>query len=133
MNPFYKYLTEEDKLQEAVIRYAWAVHRLKAIPMNIESNKSQYERFKFKYMGNYKGILDTFLPYPNSKYHGLFIELKTKDRKVFKKDGTLYASGKDTHEAQVAEIERLNKQGYYACFAFGFDQAKTIIDNYIKG
>lgn len=132
MNNFRKYLGKEDTLQEGVINYVLISHRVKVIPMNIEHKKTPFERYKSKTMGNYRGIPDLFIPYPNKDYHGLFIELKTKDRKVFKKDGSLYAGGKETHEAQLKELERLNKLGYLALMVFGFDEAKKVIDNYFK-
>jgi hypothetical protein len=132
MNNYRKYLGREDKIQEAVIKYALQVHRAKAIPMNIEHKKTPFERYKAKIMGNYKGIVDLFIPYPNKDYHGLFIELKTADRKVFKSNGELYANGKETHAAQIKEIERLNKSGYLALMVFGLDEAMKVLDKYFK-
>lgn len=132
MNNYRKYLGEEDILQEAVIKYVYYTYRVKAIPMNTEHKKSRFECYKSKVLGNYKGIVDLFIPYPNKHYNGLFIELKTEGRKVFKKDGTLYANGKETHEAQLKELERLNKLGYLALMVFGFDEVKKVLDKYFK-
>ena len=65
---------------------------------------------------------------PNSKYKGLFIELKVKS--PYKKDGTLR---KDEHlENQQRTIFELQKLGYFAVFAVGFDEAKKIIDEYLR-
>lgn len=65
---------------------------------------------------------------PNGKYHGLFIELKVES--PFKKNGDLKKSG---HlKAQRNTIEQLNKIGYYACFSWGFEMTKELIDNYLK-
>lgn len=65
---------------------------------------------------------------PNQKYHGLFIELKSKS--PFKKDGELF---KDEHlESQQKTIDDLNKKGYYACFSWGFEKTTNIINDYLN-
>lgn len=64
---------------------------------------------------------------PNSKFSGLFIELKIKS--PFKKDGCLL---KSEHLAnQKTSIDNLNKLGYFATFAVGFEESKQIIDEYL--
>lgn len=64
---------------------------------------------------------------PNRKFSGLFIELKVKS--PFKKDGCLLRS---EHLAnQQRTIDHLNKIGYFATFAVGFDETKKIIDEYM--
>ena len=64
-------------------------------------------------------------------YHGLFLELKREGTRIYKKDGTLVA---DQHiREQHALLVELEKRGYAARFAVGFDQAKQIIDEYLGG
>lgn len=64
-------------------------------------------------------------------YHGLFVELKREGTRILKKDGTLVA---DQHiREQHALLVELEKRGYAARFAVGFDQAKQIIDEYLGG
>lgn len=64
-------------------------------------------------------------------YHGLFLELKRDGTRILKKDGTLVA---DQHiREQHALLVELERRGYMACFAVGFDQAKQIIDGYLGG
>lgn len=76
-----------------------------------------------------KGFPDLFIAMPNKTYHGLFIELKNDGVSVFKKDGTLR---KDEHLEKQNEVhQELNKVGYFATFAIGFDEAKKIIDQYL--
>jgi hypothetical protein len=71
---------------------------------------------------------DIYILEPNKWYHGLIIELKAKN--IYKKDGTLL---KDEHlQDQQKMIDRLIKKGYKAKFAVGFDEAKKIIDEYLK-
>ena len=64
-------------------------------------------------------------------YHGLFIELKRQGTRIFKKNGTLVA---DAHiREQFDMLEELRQRGYAAEFACGFDEAKKLIDDYMKG
>lgn len=62
---------------------------------------------------------------------GLFVELKREGTRILKKDGTLVA---DRHiREQYALLMELERRGYMARFAVGFDQAKQIIDEYLGG
>jgi hypothetical protein len=62
---------------------------------------------------------------------GLFLELKREGTRIYKKDGTLVA---DQHiREQHTLLVELERRGYMACFAVGFDQAKQIIDEYLGG
>lgn len=62
-------------------------------------------------------------------YHGLFIELKRPDVKIYKKNGELVAN--EHIREQAALLDELRKCGYKAEFACGFDEAKKIIDEYL--
>lgn len=63
--------------------------------------------------------------------HGLFIELKKDGTKILKKDGTLVT---DEHiREQFDMLHDLRARGYAAEFACGFDEAKKLIDDYMKG
>lgn len=62
--------------------------------------------------------------------YGLFLELKKEGTRLKKKDGS-WAS---EHIAEQAEtLAKLRQAGYKAEFAVGFEQAKQIIDEYLKG
>lgn len=64
-------------------------------------------------------------------YAGLFIELKREGTRIFKKDGKLVA---DEHiREQFDMLADLRNRGYAAEFACGFDEAKKLIDDYMKG
>lgn len=64
-------------------------------------------------------------------YHGLYLELKADGNSPFKKDGTLK---KDEHlEEQNEMLQELERRGYVARFATGFDEAKKLIDDYLGG
>ena len=74
---------------------------------------------------------DMFLAEPRGKYSGLFIELKREGTRIFKKDGALVA---DEHiREQFDMLHDLRRKGYAAEFACGFDEAKKLIDDYMKG
>lgn len=69
--------------------------------------------------------------YYEMKYAGLFIELKREGTRIFKKDGALVA---DEHiREQFDMLHDLRRKGYAAEFACGFDEAKKLIDDYMKG
>lgn len=71
---------------------------------------------------------DLLIFVPKGDYHGLFLELKAKT--IYKKDGTLLKN--DHVESQAETLRQLRLLGYCAEFAVGFDEAKLIIDNYMK-
>lgn len=64
-------------------------------------------------------------------YHGLFLELKRSDVKIYKKNGDLVAN--EHIREQAAALDELRQRGYIAEFACGFDEAREIIDKYLGG
>lgn len=66
-----------------------------------------------------KGMLDLCLCLPNKNHHALFIEMKAKTKTA------------RVSKEQRIWIERLNSNGYLAIVAFGFSQAKEIIEKYL--
>lgn len=62
-------------------------------------------------------------------YHGLFLELKKEGTRLRKKNGD-YAS--DHIKEQSLLLRELGDRGYMAVFAVGFDEAKRIIDEYLR-
>ena len=86
---------------------------------------------KHKRLQQHRGYPDLFIAEPRGEYHGAYIELKKAGTRIFKKDGTLVA---DEHiREQFDVLEQLRKRGYMAEFACGFDEAKKIIDKYLRG
>lgn len=67
-------------------------------------------------------------PMPDKGYCALFIELKKEGTRLFKKDGT---PASDHIKEQSELLEELERWGYKAVFAVGFDEAKRIIDEYL--
>ena len=88
--------------------------------------------------GGLRGYPDMFIAEPVPRcinggwkdvWNGLFIELKKEGTRLKKKNGE-WAS---EHIAEQADmLERLEFRGYKASFAVGFDEAKQIIDSYLK-
>lgn len=65
-----------------------------------------------------RGVSDFFLPLPKKSYHGLWIELKRKKKYVISKE-------------QKEWIERMRLLNYRAEFAYGFEDAKKIVEEYM--
>lgn len=88
------------------------------VPQSVRNTKIQKKGFKTP---------DLMIFEPKGKYHGLFIELKVET--PFKKNGELKKS--EHLEAQQKSINDLKKLGYYACFSWGFENTKKLIDAYL--
>ena len=117
-NPYAKYLSKEDKLQNATMNYikmqypgTFAIH----VPN--EGKRTPFERYKFKYLGGVPGIPDILVFATKSKYSGLALELKV-------------AYNKPT-ENQYTCLERLKSASWAAYWCNTFEDAKDIIDNYM--
>ena len=80
--------------------------------------------------GGRRGWPDMFIAEPMNGLHGLFIELKKAGTRLKKKDGTWASSHL---EEQNEVLNKLQKKGYAAYFAVGFEEAKDIIDDYLGG
>ena len=78
---------------------------------------------KAKAMRSGRGVPDLFLAFPCGGYHGLFIELKKTGTK--KKNNEHFIE----QEKMLMALELL---GYRATFAFGLEEAKIIISQYIS-
>lgn len=85
-----------------------------------------------------RGIPDIFIAKPSTikygdtvnNYNGLFIELKSDNVKVFKKNGDVVSNPHIQEQYNI--LKELEILGYKAVFAVGFDQAKKTIDNYLN-
>tara|TARA_R110000744_G_scaffold103780_1_gene198876 strand:+ start:912 stop:1268 length:357 start_codon:yes stop_codon:yes gene_type:complete len=111
----------EAQLQKAVVDY------IKLQYPNIRycaSLGGQYQKFasqrkKAKDTGYIPGFPDLQITEPNSKFHGLFIEIKL-DKKCY------------PSQYQKDWIKDLNTRGYYAKVCKGFDECIDTIDIYLK-
>ena len=90
--------------------------RFFAIPNGGSRNLA--EAVKLKRCGVQRGVPDLAIPIPSGSYHGLYIELKR-------------VSGGKVSEYQVDWLKFLREQGYYAEIAYGFEEAKKIVADYL--
>lgn len=84
-----------------------------------------------KAMASGRAWPDLFIAETRSGKAGLFIELKKPGGKGVLKDGSLSTTVEHIVE-QRQVLEALRARGYVAEFAVGFDQARQIIDDYLK-
>lgn len=82
-------------------------------------SRNYIEAAKLKRMGVSAGFPDIFIPLPSGGYHGLFIELKR-------------AKGGKVSPHQMLWLQYLRDKHYYADIAYGFDEAKEIVINYLR-
>lgn len=88
---------------------------------------------KHKRLQHFRGYPDLFIAAPcyhdGELYHGLFLEIKKDGTKIYRKDGRLVA---DEHiREQFDMLVGLQKLGYFADFAIGFDSCCKMIDWYL--
>nr|DAH09667.1 MAG TPA: Nuclease [Caudoviricetes sp.] len=118
----YNRLKCEATEQEAVIQWShyhmnrWPeLDLLFHIPNGGSRNKAEAARLKAQ--GVKAGVCDLFLPVARGRYHGLFIEMKY---------------GKNTATpAQKNFISAVTAQGYLARVAYSFEEATTILEQYL--
>ena len=77
------------------------------------------EAYNLKRQGTKAGVPDICLPVARGQFHGLYLELK--------------AVGGRVQDSQREWLDALSQQGYKAVLAFGFDEARAAIEDYLKG
>lgn len=88
-----------------------------------------------KKMRSSRGLPDLFIAQPrwisgSAHHHGLFLEIKKEGVVVRLKNGELPA---DKHiREQAVILDKLRALGFCAAFVCGFEEAKKIIDGYLK-
>lgn len=81
-------------------------------------SRNVIEAAHLKMQGVKRGVPDLFLPVSRQGYHGLFIEMKTRTGEVSK--------------YQREWLNDLSDQGYFATVCRGADEAKKVIEAYLK-
>lgn len=113
--------------QEQALLFEWSekakctypqLKLLFAIPNG--GSRHKLEAVNLKRQGVKSGVPDIMLPISRGEFNGLWIELKRI------KGGTV-------SENQKEWIEALNNEGYCAKVCYGFDEAKDVILEYLKG
>jgi hypothetical protein len=94
-------------------------------------NLSRAQASMMKGIQGKRGWPDLFIAQRSfqGEYLGLFIEIKPEGTRLLKLNGDFSTP----HiQEQNEMIHVLQKNGYYACFAIGFDNCIKIIDEYLK-
>lgn len=78
------------------------------------------EAYQLKLMGVQPGVPDICLPIARYPHHGLYIELKRQ-------------GGGVTGVAQKWWLESLLKENYKAVICHGYEDARIMIENYLRG
>ncbi len=92
-------------------------------------NLSRAQAGMMKAIQGERGYPDLFIATSSPSYNGLFLEVKAVT--PYLKDGMRLKADKHLLEQQAMHM-KLKADGYYAIFATGFDEAKEIIDWYLK-
>lgn len=88
------------------------------------------QAMKHKRLQHSRAFPDLTIYHPGIAGKVLFLEIKRSRDEVLRKDGTFK---KDEHiQEQAAMMDRLRGLGYSAQWALGFDNAKEIIDQWLK-
>ena len=110
--------------QEQKMLFAWAGWMTSRWPelelmhhVANEGKRSLVGNVELNRQGRKKGVPDICLPVARKKANGLYIELKRQ-------------GGRLTPE-QKEWLERLREQGYHAAVAYGWEQAREIIEEYL--
>ena len=77
-------------------------------------------------MGTRKGVSDFIFMEKRGGFDGLVIELKAPGVKIFKKDKSCY------YPEQQQFLKDMSDRNFYTCFCSGFDDAKSVITNFLK-
>ena len=118
---------EKTEAQEQAVIFQWASYNygkypeLEKLMFSIPNGslRNKMVAVKLRREGVKAGTSDFTIQVPRCGYHGLWIELKAeKGRK---------------QDNQVEFIDAIRKQGYYADFVFGADDAIQLIQKYMDG
>lgn len=121
----YKFLPTEE--EEQTMLFSWVSMQKHTYPelellfhIPNEGKRTAQTGARLKAAGLSSGVPDICLPVARCGYNALYIELKRQ------KGGTLSKN-------QKLWLERLNKAGNLAVRCNGFDEAKAVIVQYLKG
>lgn len=115
--------TEE---QEQITLFNWAammeyrypeLRYMYHVPNGGYRNKAEAGRFKAQ--GVKSGVPDVVLPVARGGYHGLYVEMKRTE-------------GGRVSTEQREWLEALTAQGYKAEVAYGWEEAKDVIEKYLQ-
>lgn len=118
-NPFEKFLGPEDHLHRQVLNYLSSQYPAVLVHHSpMEGKRSRFEQFKLSWLGSKSGFPDLFIFCATKQGNGLAIELKIKPNKPTPN--------------QNAWLAALHNRNYRTEVCYDFDQAKKVIDDYLK-
>lgn len=120
----------EENLQIAVCKYIR--HQFPQVIFTSESSGLRLtmgQAVKAKKCRSEGKLPDLIILEPRGHASGLILELKKQGEVVYNRDGS-YRAGHVAEQGKT--LERLRKKGYIAQFVIGFDNAKFIIDTYLR-
>lgn len=119
-------MSEHDE-QQAVCQYLDTVYPDVLYHANpngawLAGNKGQRmgQMRKLKGEGLLPGVSDLFIAEPRGIWHGFYLEMKD-------------VGGAKPSENQAWFIAQAEQRGYFTAVAYGFDEAKPLIDYYLTG
>lgn len=123
-----EFLLQKQICQYLRLQYPY-VYFLSDTVANVKLTLPQASRNKSIQCDEFK-CPDLLILHPKNGYSGLLIELKKES--PYKKNGQIKSSQNDHLSNQESTLLKLNSMGYSAHFAWSFEQAKVIIDDYLK-
>ena len=116
----------ESSEQQALIQWfniQYPKYRLISVPNGqMIGGRNKYALIaKYKAEGLTPGVSDLFLCVPKNGYSGLWLEMKARGKEV-----------KSLSDDQALWLSDMVKAGYRAEWAAGFEQAKKIIEEYLR-
>lgn len=119
-----EHVPTESVEQQCLFRWAsYAVCRLPELALMFHipngGTRTKSEAGRFRAEGVKAGVPDIFLPAPRGTYAGLFIEMKRR------KNGRVSID-------QATWLKALEKQGYRAIVAHGWEEARDEIERYLR-
>ena len=123
-NAFFKFLSVEDNIHIAVLKYIdLQYHGALILHAPMEGKRSPFERYKAVMLGltRGKGFPDLLIMHKGKVFA---LELKT-EKTIYSKRGVL-------SDEQQEWIDGLIANGIPAFVAYGFDEAKIIIDKQLR-
>lgn len=113
-----------DEYDDCLTFYMWTQYQQKlkgkVIKHVNEGKRTKIGGMMLKKIGLTKGLPDYQILLPNENWHGLFIEMKTKEQK-----------NKKMPQEQSDFINMLIENRYYGTFAYGWEEAINIVLNYM--
>jgi hypothetical protein len=113
-NPYHKFLTKEDNCHHAILTwFKWNYPKMKIHHSPNEGRRSEFERFKYSYLGSDNGFPDLMIPEIK-----LILEIKIKPNRV--------------SQAQKEWMEYFKSIGWRAEVAWTFEEAVGIIEEEVQ-